>query len=116
MLSSNHIIKIARGDSVSFDFMIDLATKFDMPQLKYTLTDYDTVYFGIMLPHQPFEDAIIKKKYTRANMKEDGKILIEITSADTMNLESGIYYYEIKLKTRLGVRTLITKKKFVVGD
>lgn len=121
----NNIIVINRGDSYPFSFYIeDENSKTGIYQLK----DDDAVYFGVMDPHQMFEDALIRKKYTAEDMDSVGNISIEITPDDTIDLFPGIYYYAIKLhkqspaKPELGepeidqVITIINKTKFIIND
>lgn len=98
---------MTRGDTYAFD-----VTVFDeiSPTQPYKLQDGDMVYFGIMLPGQRFEDAIIKKRflYKRDDALHNCngwclhykqiRIKIRIAPEDTVDLLPGVYYYAIKIK------------------
>jgi hypothetical protein len=123
---SNKIIKINRGDS--YEFSMNITDKEDFYK-SYFLTETDVVYFAIMLPHQPFERAILVKGYTLEEQnQETGEIAVKITPNDTRRLVPGVYYYTVKLQ-RGGtldiiddfddaeeVRTLIERTKFIVNE
>ncbi len=114
-IADNDIITLNRGDTVEIPFVINISSKYDTEKFRYSLRSTDAIYFGIMLPHQYFEDAIIKKKYTLADLTDD-TIIIRVSSNETAELDPGVYYYEIKIKSAYGVKTLISKKKFIVGE
>ncbi|MBO7211317.1 MAG: hypothetical protein J6V44_09995 [Methanobrevibacter sp.] len=65
---------------------------------KYEITANDTIYFGLMECNQRFEDAILKKVYTIADVDTGGNITIKINPSDTVDLLPGKYFYSIKLK------------------
>ena len=115
-LSGNDIIRLSRGDTVSFKFVINIGSKSELKMYKYKLRPSDALYFGVMEPRTFFEDAIIRKRYTNDDLNPDGSVTITVDAVDTLRLEPGVYYYEIKLKTPAGVKTLVTKKKFVIGE
>jgi hypothetical protein len=110
-----------RGDTVAFDFVInDENTDSGI----YVLKDDDVLYFGLMDPHQPFEYALVKKRYTKDDCNEDGIITITIDPSDTLDLYPGVYYYAIKLHRMTDnelehideVLTIINKTKFIICD
>lgn len=114
----NNIIVLNRGDSYSFDLTIaDITNDGD-----YTLSNDDALYFGIMDPNQPFENALIKKKFTADDVNGDGTITIDIKPDDTIDLIPGLYYYCIKLhqvnaeENIDNVYTVINKTKFIILD
>ena len=123
----SNIIIINRGDSFDFDLTITLDSEF-----RYALTGDDALYFGIMQPHQPFETALIRKKYTITDTDEMGNLSISILPEDTLNLHPGKYYYAVKLhmnhpevdantgeetgKIIDKVYTIINKTKFIICD
>lgn len=129
MKALNNIIVINRGDTHSFDFTI---VDPNMPEGRYTLTGEDAVYFGIMDPGQPFEEALVRKKYTAADTDEKGNLIITLESDDTVDLLPGKYFYAIKLHQNHAdvnintgeftgnwvdrVSTLINKTKFIICD
>ena len=119
---ANNIIVLNRGDSYSFNLtIIDENSESGI----YSLEGNDTVYLGIMDPNQPFELALVKKKYTVEDLDEAGNLFIEILPEDTVDLFPGIYYYSIKLKIDhtdddgfefSGVKTIINNTKFILCD
>lgn len=121
---SVNILKMNRGDTLSFDFTVR-----DMVNAKYSLNENDTVYFAVMFPHQKFEEAIILKGYTKEDQNsQTKKITIELTPSDTLLLSPGIYYYTIKLKNGgrsdvikdlddvNSLRTLFERTKLIINE
>ena len=95
---SNNMIELTRGDSARYPLFINQGS--DICPFRYDLRDKDELYLGIMEPNQPFECALVKKKYTKETVKHDqcGNILIKIEPEDTVALIPGKYYYQIKLR------------------
>lgn len=120
IVDRNNVIILNRGDSISFPVEI-LGGKFP-DEFRMELDSTDMVYFGLMEPHQLFEDAIIKKVYTSEDVNEEGCIDIRIEPIDTVDLLPGTYYYSVKLssydreKDIEYVDTLIQKTKFIIVD
>lgn len=114
---STKIITMNRGDTTRFTVAIT-----DLLCNEYQLTDEDILYFGLMDPHQPFENALIKKRFTKEDLDEAGHIQIELLPEDTLEFCPGIYYYAIKLhhlslKQNIDeVITVVNKTKFVIND
>ena len=77
-----------------------------------------------MDPHQPFENAIVKKRYTKEDCDEMGNLFIRFNPEDTLDLLPGVYYYSIKLHKMTDndeehideVITIINKTKFIICD
>ena len=114
-LSPNGIIKLTRGDSFSTPLFINKGT--DLEPLRYELQDGEYVYFGLMEPNYCFEEAIVRKKYSNENKNEDGDIVITFDSIDTVHLQPGKYYYEVKAvlldkEKKEIVNTIIPKREF----
>ena len=66
-----------------------------------------------MIPGQYFENAIIRKKYTKDDANEFGDVIIKFTPEDTIYLDPGKYFYEVKAILEDGsVNTLIQKTEF----
>lgn len=123
----SNIIVINRGDSFDFDLTIDLDG-----ESRYILTGEDALYFGIMKPHQKFEDALIKKKFTVVDTDAMGNLSVSIFPEDTLDLHPGKYYYAVKLHINHSeidantgeetgkiidkVYTIINKTKFIICD
>lgn len=117
---ASNIIVMNRGDSFAFSLSIDDETHVEVDSL-YRLTDTDVVYLGIMLPHQKFENAIIKKRFTKADQDSSGYIIAEIAPEDTLDLLPGVYYYAVKLRQSTNepterISTVINKTKFIIND
>lgn len=119
-----NIIAINRGDTYVFNLTINDESAEDGI---YRLTGNDAVYFGLMDPNQPFEEALIKKRLTAESpeVDESGNIIFVINPEDTLDLLPGRYFYMIKLKMDhydedsnqvKEVRTIINKTKFVIYD
>ena len=86
-----------RGDTLSTPIKIFEGDK--LSPIPYYLSENDTLYLGIMEPGQAFEDAIVKKVYTKDSSKDnEGNILFELKTTDTEYLLPGKYYYTVKLK------------------
>ena len=125
----NNIIVMNRGDSYEFDLTISGA---DTTDGRYRLMEEDAVYFGLMDPGQPFEQALVRKKYTAEDCDEMGNLVISISPDDTLDLYPGKYFYAIKLHMdhddfnpntgeKTGERvdkvvTVINKTKFIICD
>lgn len=117
-ISELGIIKMNRGDSFSSVLTINCGS--DICPQRYTLKSNDTLYFAVMECNQRFEDAIIKKVYTKNDeTTEDGDTIITLSPSDTEFLLPDKYFYTIKLKTDLGegkydVQTIIPEKEFFI--
>ena len=111
----NGIITMMRGDTFTMPIKINAGTKL-VPEY-VGLEENQTLYFGVMEPHQAFEDAVLKKVFTsESETDESGNVLLTITPEDTLNLLVGKYYYMIKLRTveddAETVRTITTPTLF----
>jgi hypothetical protein len=121
VVSNNNIIMINRGDTFTFDFTIDDGSTDDG---RYILKDDDALYFGIMDPHQLFENAIVKRRFTKDDCDDAGNLIITIRPEDTIDLCPGVYYYAVKLHRHTDneeeyideVITIINKTKFIIND
>ena len=119
---NNNIITMSRADTVEFSLFINSGTEIQ-PQ-RYELTEYDTVYFAIMKPNQPFELATIKRIYTYESDKTlEGDLIITLNSSDTEFLSPGLYYYSLKMKTidendntKYTVNTIVPNTKLYIID
>lgn len=123
---ATNIIKLNRGDSFEFDTSIP--DKNDYTK-KYFLTTKDALYFALLYPNQPFEDAILLKGYTLEDQNvKTGEITIKLTPNETRSLTPGVYYYTTKLQRggnieTVGdfdepdeVRTIIERTKFIINE
>ena len=122
-IARNGIIEIHRGDTATFNVLINLGT-IAMPLL-YELREKDNLYFAVMEPGKSFEEALIRKKfdYTDFN-KETFCVPVRFDTEDTEYLRPGRYYYQVKLRRDASnvdsgleaVETLIPKTKFIIVD
>ena len=123
-IAKNGIITITRGDSAETSLYINIGT--ELEPLITKLGDNDKVYLGVMEPNQLFEDAIIKKVYTKDDHKDEDDpeaLTISFDCEDTENLLPGVYYYSIKLyrpgdglTTKDRIDTIVPKRKFIIVD
>ena len=123
-IASNGIVTINRGDS--FEFPIQLNIGNSLQHEGYKLKETDVLYLGIMEPNQPFETAIIRKKFVYEDLDDEGNITIRFWPEDTQCVLPGKYYYQVKLKTfdidkktgktRADVETVIDKTLFYIQE
>lgn len=118
-ISYNGIITVNRGDSFVLPLVLNVGTNID--PVNYQMTEKSIVYFGVMEPNEPFENALIKKKCTIKDVDKDGCILIRFKPQDTQCVLPGKYYYQVKLQTfnsndpeDYDVDTVIDKKQFFI--
>ena len=112
------IITLTRGDSFRVPLFINQGTSIDL--IRYIINDKSEIYMAVTEPNQPFELALIKKKYTSKDLNENGDIEISFNSEDTANVLPGKYYYQIKAKlydeekNDFIVNTIIPKTQFFI--
>lgn len=123
----NKIIKLNRGDS--FEFKLAIPDKED-PSINYILDKQDEVlYFALLEPHKPFEEALIMQGYTFDDQNtETGELIVKLSPNDTRRLAPGVYYYTVKLRKGGSldfinnydepdeVRTIIERTKFIINE
>ena len=130
---SSSILKMNRGDFFSFVMSIDDETSITG---SYRLQSNDILYFALLAPHARFEDALLLRGYTAEDATEvttdNGSIQvfnIELSRADTLYLDPGVYYYTFKLqKNAKSVEasslddadaeliTVVERTKFIIND
>ena len=119
-ISSNGIVTVNRGDSFEFPITLNIGSSID--RAEYVLREEDVLYLGIMEPNQPFETALIRKKFTHADLDSDNNIIIRFWPEDTVCVLPGKYYYQVKLQTvdettgRKDVETVIDKTLFYIQE
>lgn len=121
-ISNNNLMTMHRGDDVLFRISIRANDDGDV----YEIGDKDSVFVGIMESRGSFEDALIRKEFTKADMDEEGNIVATLKSDDTVNLLSGKYYIQAKLRSVVGesesgepsyeISTILPKTRFVILD
>ena len=98
---TNGIISLVRGDNATFPLFINTGTSLEPVRFDLRYNPGSELYLGVCQPNERFEDAIIRKKYTGAdlfNFNSNGDLMVEFTTEDTEYLLPGVYYYEIKLR------------------
>ena len=121
MLTMSHCgqVRLSRGDSLILPVEINQGTSLD--PIAYELQDKDEVYFGLMEPNQPWEQALLKKRYTNADFI-DGRAILKFKPNDTMCLLPGLYYYQIKVRIydaeadEFLVNTIMPKTQFWIEE
>lgn len=123
-IASNGIITVNRGDSFEFPLTLNIGSSIN--RVEYILGETDVLYLGITEPNQPFEDAIVRKKFTSKDLDEDNNINIRFWPEDTLCLLPGKYYYQVKLQTecfdsasntlRKDVETIVEKTLFYIQE
>lgn len=104
---------MVRGDTFILPLKLNSGTRL-YPE-HYTLQGDDTLYIGIMLPGQSFEEAIITCALNRHSPKDtNGNTIFRLDSVHTRDLEPGKYYISIKLVNDGVVTTLINDKLFLI--
>ena len=82
-IAFNGIITVNRGDSFTLPMQLNYGT--NLEPMTYTVEGKSIVYFAVMEPNQPFECALIRKKYTAEDVDENGNI---VTTSDTSKTET----------------------------
>ncbi len=95
-LSYNGIVTVNRGDSFELPIILNAGT--NLQPVLYELTEDTVIYFGVMEPNQPFENALIRKRYTIEDVNENGLVVVRFRPQDTQCVLPGKYYYQVKLQ------------------
>lgn len=115
-IGKNKIIELVRGDTC--DLRIYLNVGNDLYPLPYLANNTTSFYFGICEPHQKFEDAILRQKYTKEDIDSEGFLKVHIKAEETENLAPGKYYYCLKAASIKDeeeiVDTLVNKTLFYI--
>ena len=111
----NNVVSMNRGDYL--EFVVELSQGRFPFQRKIEVNEEDTIYFGLMHAHEPFERSILKIEYTKKDLDSEGNLPIQIEPEDTIHLFPGVYYYEVKLLTEDSkITTIVPKSKFIIID
>lgn len=98
-ISNNGFISMHRGDTFTVPLFINMGTKEDPIRLYMSQHPNAEVFLGIMEPNQPFEQALIKKRFTASNeFNQFGDLVVSFKDIDTLNILPGLYYYCIKAR------------------
>lgn len=96
-ISHNGFIVVHRGDSFKVPLFINQGTKSAPTRLFINQHPGANIYLGVMEPNQPFEKAVIKKKFSYKGITtEQGDLEVHFKPSDTEYLLPGKYYYSIK--------------------
>ena len=115
-VNKNGIVTVTRGDTFTLNVFINDGTSLE--PIQYFLEEGDKVYFALMEPRKPFEEALIRKVFDKDDTNEKGLVVMSFTGEMTEFLVPGTYYYMIKLTKALdnSIETIISKTKFVILD
>lgn len=142
-ISNNGIITVNRGDDFSVPLFINRGT--ELAPVRYVLKDDDEIYLGIFsagadylldtdgtkffiedeitylgIPEIDtyFENAVVRKTFTKDDLNENGDVILKFAHVDTRFLLPGNYYYQIRAKiTKDGeeyINTVVRKTAFIV--
>ena len=115
-LSNNNIITITRGDSASFEFILNNGSTIN--PIYITLNANDKVYFGVSEYNKPFECCIIMKTLLGEDNLDKNIITVDIESKDTQFLLPGTYHYWLKVLCNKDgkeyIYTILDSKKFII--
>lgn len=118
-VSYNGIITVNRGDSFTLPLYLSSGNPDD--ETSIVMDDYSFIYFGVMEPNEPFENAILRKKFSKADTDVNGNIPMHFVPNDTQCLLPGKYYYQIKLQivdpndsNKYDTYTIVDKTQFYI--
>ena len=114
-ITGNLLFSMNQGDYFSYPLFINVG---DMSEpIRYKLKKGDQVFVSLMSPGQLFEDGVVRKVLTKADLNKKGDPMVKLLSEDTENVLPGLYYLEIRIKLRNGnVSTIMPKKKFYIYE
>lgn len=142
-ISNNGIITVNRGDDFSVPLFINRGT--ELAPVRYVLKDDDEIYLGIFsagadylldtdgtkffiedeitylgIPEIDtyFENAVVRKTFTKDDLNENGDVILKFAHVDTRFLLPGNYYYQIRAKITKDdeeyINTVVRKTAFIV--
>lgn len=142
-ISNNGIITVNRGDDFSVPLFINRGT--ELAPVRYVLKDDDEIYLGILsagadylldtdgtkffvedeitylgIPEIDtyFENAVVRKTFTKDNLNENGDVILKFAHVDTKFLLPGNYYYQVRAKITKDneeyINTVVRKTAFIV--
>lgn len=118
-VTNTGIITITRGDSASVPLFINKGT--EPSPLRFILGERDKVYLGVAEPNKKFENAVIRKVFTKDDLNEFGDVVIKFNEEDTVNLIPSKYFYQIKLEyydkdQKRQVNTIVPNTEFYIEN
>lgn len=113
LIQKNNQLSINRGDYFSFPLKLQRG-KFPYVE-KISLSKGDLLYFGIMRNNDPFERSFIKREFSYEDVDSSGNITVTLLPEDTIELDPGYYYYEVKLLcSDMSISTVVQKTKLYI--
>lgn len=108
-------ISMARGDTAEFFVNVCYGRKDN--HIKYKLEETDTVLFAVFDTGNRYNENIIEKTYTIADLDEYDRIKMSFEEEDTMYLPVKNYWYVLKLfkadeQGNIKPYTITNKKQF----
>ena len=119
-ISDNGIISVNRGDSFELPLFINQGTSVE--PMRYVLKEKDELFVAVMECDQPFETALIRKRYTINDLNTNGDVLVRFDHEDTVSVIPDQYYYQVKVRIynegrdTYDVHTVIPKTKFFIEE
>lgn len=110
----NGKITITKGDSGESELLLNCGT-IEEPVI-YELSSTDEIHF-YAYPKASFyqRDYFIHKVFTKADVTEEGLVLMKFMPGDTSSIKPGEYLYRVKLvKDAQTVDTVIDENTFVI--
>lgn len=118
-ITYNGIITVNRGDSFTLPLYLSSENPGDGTSIE--IDENSFIYFGVMEPNEPFENALIRKKFSKDDLDVNGNLPMHFTPQDTQYLLPGKYYYQIKLQivsptdvNKYDVYTIVDKTQFYI--
>ena len=115
---NNGIITINRGDTVDILYPLKHGNRLELENFNFN--SKSEIYLGILEPKQPWEFALIRKKYTIEDLDANNNLKLHLDRIDTINVLPGLYFYEIKVRLldedKETIITVIPRRKFYIQD
>ena len=109
---NNNIITMTKGDSVSFTLPLLIGKEINTEPVD--LSNVEKIEFNIIAPFQQSDFALVKIEYVPNNVDEYGNLNVSLSSEDTEDLDTGKYYYEVKLVGNNEINTIIPRRLFYI--
>lgn len=123
----NNLIYLNKGDSGSI--LVKLWKGCPAFPIPIDIKDSDLILFGVFEPCSCFENALIRKVFTKEDIDlKNNKLIINLLPKDTEYLIPATYYWTVKIVTQnedsvitnyqtdnfTEVNTLVSNKKFII--
>lgn len=116
-IAPNGIIEVTRGDTFTLPLSLNVGTPLS-PEY-FSVENGDILRLRIYQANSKWEDYILSKTGTLDNVSEDKQtITFRFDSDDTLHINSGLYFYELKIfYTRDDydyIETIIPRRKIYI--